>query len=317
MQTHSTRVELSEPLQPELAVGSDFVVKVRVWCPAGCDVSRIPIAVDGPDGLAVTIAPRSDHDPAEAGVAPGDDNLRDLALKAPAQVGEHVWTVRFPPHESDGVRHAECALPVCVRTTPHATSLAVWAVPSPVVMGERFRIKVGAKSAAGCELRTKKIAVYDQAGAVIAQASLQDAPWPGTSALYWTEVEVPAPSREGMSWFTVNFAAADIATPHEPSSSKFSVAIVRPPEHRLTVEVLEQDSKAPIEDAQVRLGAYRAVTDPSGRAEVAMPKGSYDLTVWKVGYEAPGKTVDVHEDASVRVEAAIVPPENPDAAWLM
>jgi hypothetical protein len=39
--------------------------------------------------------------------------------------------------------------------------------------------------------------------------------------------------------------------------------------------------------------------------------------VWKVGYEAPVRTVDVHEDASVQVEAVIVPPENPDAAWLM
>jgi hypothetical protein len=67
----------------------------------------------------------------------------------------------------------------------------------------------------------------------------------------------------------------------------------------------------------VRLGAYRAATDPSGRAEVAMPKGTYDLTVWKVGYEAPVHTVDVREDASVQVEAVIVPPENPDAAWLM
>jgi uncharacterized membrane protein len=120
-----------------------------------------------------------------------------------------------------------------------------------------------------------------------------------------------------MFWCAANFAASEVATPHERSSSKFSVAIVRPPEHRLTIEVFERDSKAPIEDAQVRLGAYRAATDPSGRAEVAMPKGTYDLTVWKVGYEAPVRTVDVREDASVQVAAVIVPPENPDAAWLM
>jgi hypothetical protein len=162
-----------------------------------------------------------------------------------------------------------------------------------------------------------KILISDQSDRLIAQGSLRDTPWPGTSALYWTEVEVPAPSREGMFWCTVSFAAADIDTPHERSSSKFSVAIVRPPEHRLTIEVLERDSKAPIEDAQVRLGAYRAATDPSGRAEVAMPKGTYDLAVWKVGYEAPIQTVDVREDVSVQVEAVVVPPENPDAAWLM
>jgi hypothetical protein len=184
-------------------------------------------------------------------------------------------------------------------------------------MGERFSIKVGAKSSAGCELNGKKVLVSDRSGAVIAQGSLQETPWPGTSALYWTDVEVPAPAQEGMFWCSVSFAAADIETPHEGASSKFSMAIVRPPEHRLTVEVFEKDTKAPIENAQVRLGAYRAATDLSGRAEVAMPKGTYDLTVWKVGYEAPGRTVDLHEDVSVQVEVAIVPPENPDAAWLM
>jgi uncharacterized membrane protein len=115
----------------------------------------------------------------------------------------------------------------------------------------------------------------------------------------------------------VNFAAADIETPHEQSSSKFSVVIVRPPEHRLTIEVLEKDSKAPIEDAQIRLGAYGAATDPSGRAQLALPKGTYDLTVWKVGYEAPGQIVDIHDDVSLQVEAVIVPPENPDAYWMM
>jgi hypothetical protein len=312
--THSTHVELSEPAPPELAVGSDLVLKIKVSCPAGCDLRAMPVTVTGPDGLAVPI--ESHCGPERIGEA-NEVTLRDITLKAPQQVGDHVWSVRFLPHQSEDVLHEECTLPVCVRTKPHGTSLAVWAVPSPVVMGERFCIKVGAKSSAGCELSGKNILISDQSGTVIAEARLRDTPWPGTSALYWTEVDVPAPSEEGMFWCWVNFAAADIEAPHEGASSKFSVAIVRPPEYRLTVEVFEQDTKAPIPDAQVRLGAYRAATDPSGRAQLAMPGGTYDLTVWKVGYEAPGRTLDIREDLSIRIEAAIVPPENPDAAWLM
>jgi hypothetical protein len=311
VRTHCTHLALNEPV-PELAVGSDFVLRVEVSCPEGCDLSGLPVMVTGPDGEVATVEPRSDQER-----APEQVTLRDIALEAPPEVGEHVWSVRFPAHERDGVRHEECTLPVRARTAPHTTSLAVWGVPSPVVMGERFSIRVGAKSSAACELKGKKILVSDPSGAVIARGCLQETPWPGTSALYWTDVEMPAPAQEGMLWCTVSFAAADVETPHERASSKFSVAIVRPPEHRLTVEVFEKDSKAPIRDAQVRLGAYRAATDPSGRAEVAMPKGTYDLTVWKVGYETPGQTVDVREDVSIQVEAVIVPPENPDAAWLM
>jgi hypothetical protein len=307
VRTHSTHLTLCEPV-PELAVGSDFVLQVEVSCPEGCDLSGLPVMATGPDGQMATVEPRSDQAP---------DTPRGIALTAPLEVGEHVWSVQFPAHERGGVRHEECTLPVCVRTAPHTTSLAVWGVPSPVVIGERFSIKVGAKSSAACELKGKKILVSDSSGAVIAQGCLQETPWPGTSALYWTDVEMPAPEQEGMFWCTVSFAAADVETPHDGASSKFSVVIVRPPEHRLTIEVFEKDSKAPIEDAQVRLGAYRAATDPSGRAEVAMPKGSYDLTVWKVGYETPGLTVDVRQDVSIQVEAVVVPPENPDAAWLM
>ena len=312
VQTHSTILELAEPAPAEVAVGSDLALQLKVSCPMGCDLSGVPVTVTGPDGQVMTIEPRAGHE-----LAPGEVSLRTIALNAPATVGEQAWSIRFPAHASEGVVHEQCMLPVSVRTMPHATSLAVWAIPSPVVMGERFSLKVGAKSSSGCALKGTKIVISDQGGTVLAQGSLQDAPWPGTSALYWTEVEVPAPEQEGMFWCTVSFAAADIETPHERSSAKFSVAIVRPPEHRLTIEVLEKDSKAPVEDAQVRLGAYGAATDTAGRAEVALPKGTYDLTVWKVGYEAPGKTVDIQDDVSVQVEAVIVPPENPDAYWMM
>ena len=312
VQTHSTNIELAEPAPPELAVGSELVLQVKVSCPAGCDLSGMPLTVTGPDGEVRTIKPRPGDDPVA-----GEAALRDIRLTAPQQVGEQLWSVRFPAHASESVLHEECMLPVCVRTKPHATSLAVWEIPSPVVMGERFSIKVGAKSSSGCELKGKEILVSDQSGTVLGRGSLQETPWPGTSALYWTEVEVPAPDQEGMFWCSVNFAAADIETPHEQSSSKFSMAIVRPPEHRLTIEVLEKDSKAPIEDAQIRLGAYGAATDPSGRAQLALPTGTYDLTVWKVGYEAPGQIVDIHDDVSLQVEAVVVPPENPDAYWMM
>jgi hypothetical protein len=305
-QTHSTTIALSEPAPSDVAVGSDFVLKLEVSCPAGCDLGGMPLSVTAPDGQVSTMAA---HDQ--------NGETREITLQAPMRVGEQTWSLRLGPHESAGILHAECTLPVCVMVKPHATSLAVWAVPSPVVMGERFTIKVGAKSSGGCALEGRKIVISDTTGAVIGEGSLGEVPWPGTGALYWTDVELPAPAQEGLFWCTVSFAADAIETPHEGAASRFSVAIVKPPEHRLTVKVLEKDTNAPIEDAQVRLGPYGAATDPSGQAEVAMPKGTFDLTVWKVGYETPIMTVDVQNDVTVQVEAVIVPPENPDAAWIM
>src|SRR5580693_8291872 len=95
--THSTNIELGEPVPPELAVGSDLVLQIKVSCPAGCDLGGMPVTVTGPDGLVAAAEAHSGHE-----TPPADATLRDITLKAPLQVGEHVWSVRFPPHQSEG-----------------------------------------------------------------------------------------------------------------------------------------------------------------------------------------------------------------------
>jgi hypothetical protein len=76
---------------------------------------------------------------------------------------------------------------------PHRTSLAVWDVPATAVAGERFVVKVGAKSSADCDLRRRHVGVCDAAGAVVASVELGNAPWPGSSALYFSLLSMPGP----------------------------------------------------------------------------------------------------------------------------
>ncbi len=198
---------------------------------------------------------------------------------------------------------------------PQTTSLAVWDIPSPVVMGQAFAIKAGAKSAGDFKLTGRTIEACDETGAVLAQGRLGDAPWPGTSALYWTELRLAAPDREGACLWSVRFAAADVELPHDGAASNFSVAVARPAEHRVTVKIREKDTANPVGDAEVRLGLYRATTDPAGTAAIAVPKGTYDLVVWKVGYDVPILSTEVAADCLVELEAAIVPEEDPEAIW--
>jgi len=305
--THATAIAVDEPT--EVAVGADFVLTVLVSCPAGCDLSGVPIEVTMPDGATTMVEPAAgDADSAAK---------RHIALRAPLQVGEHIWRLSCAAHESGGRHHDAGLLRVSVRTRPHETSLAVWSIPSPVVTGQPFTIKVGAKSAAECKLMDMRIAVCDEAGAVLASDVLGEKPWPGTSALYWSELTLVAPAEAGMFSWSVRFDATDLALPHHGASSRFSIAIVRPPEHRLTVKVVEQKTATPIENAQVRLGAYRVATGASGFAELMLPKGCYDLDVWKSGYEAPTTTIAIDADLAVEVVIAAVPEENPVAAWLM
>jgi hypothetical protein len=300
---HATGIEVIGPVPAEVAAGADFVLKVKVSCASGCELAGMPVKVAAADGMVV------------AGEI--DDEAADITLTAPRRAGETVWNVVCGPHRSADILHEEKSVPVPINIIPHATSLAVWAIPSPVVMGEKFAIKVGAKSSAGVALTGGTIEVCDEADVVVARGRLGATPLPGTSALYWGEITLLARVREGICVWSVKFAPTGLDLPHEPASSTFSVAIVRPPQHRLTIKVVEQMTAAPIANAQLRLGAFRAATDQSGLAEVDLPGGVYDLSVWKVGYEAPGRTVELNGNVSIEVEAFPLPEENPDAAWLM
>src|SRR5437773_3903439 len=116
------------------------------------------------------------------------------------------------------------------------TSLAVWDIPTPAA-GERFSIKVGAKSSAGCALGARRIEILD-GEAVVATGHLGDAPWPGTDALFWAEVKLQAPDKPGLVTLAVHFDAAELDEPHEGASAPFKVSVIAKPEHTLTVKVV-------------------------------------------------------------------------------
>jgi len=306
--THSTTIEVIEPAPPEIAAGAAVALKVKAWCPRGCDLTGMPIKIVAADGALV---------PSEFATEPGQDDIVEMKFEAPNRTGEHLWSVTFGPHEVAGIRHDEVTVPVQTGIIPHATSLAVWSVPSPVVTGERFVIAIGAKSSAGIAFAAEHVEIRDELGEVVAEGCLGEAPYPGSTALYWTTVEMAAPAREGLHTWSVEFEPREPDLPHKCGSTRFSVLVVRPPEHRLTIKVIEKGTSAPIADVQVRLGAYWAATDPLGLAEVDLPKGVYDLDIWKVGYEAPTGTVRLEENMLVEVEVLSVPEEDADAAWLM
>ena len=308
-ESHSTAIALSEPAPAEITAGSDVTVKVTVTCSAGCDLCGLPFTILGPgdDESACTLATCDS----------GSNESAEITLTAPCQTGPQTWRIAFAPHEADGIRHDGCSLALTINTIPHGTSLAVWDIPSPVLVGQPFTIKIGAKSAANSDLKGLDIAVHDASGAIAARGRLRETPFPGTAALYWDEVELTAPAEEGLNKWSVRFAAEGLALPHDGTGAEFSAMVSRPPEHRLTVKVVEQKSKEPIADVQVRLGPFRGTTDPAGIAEVMMPKGTYDLHVWKAAYEAPGRPVEIKGDLSIEVEAVFVPEEDPDNAWTM
>ena len=181
-----------------------------------------------------------------------------LTLQAPREVGEHVWSLVFATPDAAENAHDECVLPIAFATTPHETSVAVWDVPSPVAIDSRFTAKVGARCSAGCEMTGHAIEVRDQCGARVGGGTLGDTPWPGTSALRWTEIELTAPGAAGLAFWTIHVSREGLALAHSDASAAFSFKVEPRPEHRVTLRIVGEDTQAAIGGAEVRLGVYRA-----------------------------------------------------------
>src|SRR5205085_377420 len=151
--------------------------------------------------------------------------------------GEHAWTVRFPAHDGEDVRHEESSIPLCFKTIPHTFSVAVWDVPRAVPVARSFQVKVGVRCSSGCHLAGRIVRILDEEGGKAGEATLGDVPWPGTTALYWTAIELTAPDTEGVSTGSVAFADNETELPHVDVPAAFSFRVDRAPEHTVTVTV--------------------------------------------------------------------------------
>ena len=162
----------------------------------------------------------------------------------------------------------------------HATSIAVWGVPSPVAADGRFTVRVGVKCAAGCPLTGQPVAVRNEAGAGVGRGRLGAAPEPGTRALYRADLTLTAPAREGVHAWTVVFAAAgtdpapaDEATaresahgaPQEAEAPARESAHGTPPADEATAR-----ESAPAHEASTATFGFRTVRPPGHRVTVTV-----------------------------------------------
>ena len=185
---------------------------------------------------------------------------------------------------------------------PHAAELTVWDVPSATVAGERFRVMVGARCPAGCDLGGQAVGIFDQEGARVGTVKLGRDVWPGTEALYVAEVQASAPPAAGSHPWEVKTADWDTEVPHSAGSFPVTVRVVSPPDCVVTVRAVDRESQAPIRGARVVMHPYRAVTDESGIAQVRVAKGQYDILVSGARHMPVCTSVEVTADVATRAE---------------
>jgi hypothetical protein len=315
-------LDLFEALPSALDLGAPFSLTVALTTKARCDLAGAAYHVlQGNDVVATGILPptvrfdpdSNDHDPRN-GPVDTRDHVR-IALCAPREIGAFEWTLVLPEQEPDGIALAESALTFSFKTSVHKTSLAAWDVPSPVVAGEKFSVKVGAKCTACCALSGQQIELRDEGGSLLGAGRLGEAVWPGTEGLYWAELQAIAPHEEGLHQYSVAFPACDHALPHRAAAAALSFVTVAPGQHQVCIAIVERETRAPVAEAQVRLGFHRSATDAAGVARFMAPSGTHRLFVWKADFSAPEQVIEVDQDIDLVVEAEALLEPDPYERW--
>jgi hypothetical protein len=298
--THGQRTCAVEVSANEVDAGAELTVSAFVSCPHGCDLTGQTVSIRNADGAELASAELTAFD-GEAHV------MSALVLPAPLETGEHIYRAVLAAAEKDGVAHEETATAFSFVTKAHATSVNVWGLPSAIAAGERFALKVGVKCSAGCKLTGGPLRIFDHDGAQVGSASLLDDIWPGTTGLYFSEVEAHAPLKPGDYAWQVRTPASEQGVPHAAGSFTFTVKVVGPPDYEVTVAAFDSATQTPIDGAHVLMHPYRTSTDETGIAKIKVTRGRYKLFVSGFNYIPYAGNIDVAGDVTVKVELAVEP----------
>ena len=277
-----------------------MTLRGEVSCSPPCDLRGHTLLITDQDGADTCSIELAEFD--------GETNRTNaFVLMAPVAAGEHRWSALCPAVEKDGTSYIETSAPISFTVTPHTTYVVAWDIPSDIVVGERFRMKVGIKCSSGCDLANTAFAIHDHEGAQAAAGTLSDACWPGTAGLYIAEVELVAPASAGLYTWSVRRVQSGPGIPHAEGSVDFGVRAVGRPEYVVTIEAVEKVTRTPLSDARVVMHPYRAVADEHGVARIRTARGIYKLFVSQTNYITLGVPIDVAADMAVRVELDLEP----------
>jgi hypothetical protein len=292
--------------------GGELALRVKAATVPSCDLEGEIVELEDADGAVLASVPLGAFDEeAEANLT------EELRVEVPREPGEHQWSVRLAAHEGDEVSYDEATAPVAFTVRAHATSLVVWDVPTAVVPGEPFKLKVGVKCSSDCRQAHRRFTIVDERGEEVAASAVGAEVWPKSTALYFTELELSAPPGEGVARWEARCAGEDLAAEgqedvfsHASGSVAFDLRRVKAADFKVRVEAWDAEKKVPLKGARVVIHPYSAVTDEGGLAELKVARGHYRLFVAQTKYTTFGSPLEVAGDIDRRIELSLAPPPN-------
>jgi hypothetical protein len=296
---HAERTCAAEVSPSEVDAGADLTLKINVTSPDDFDLIGQRVSIRGADH----------NELASAELIETDDAVftAKISLRAPLAIGEQTWRAVLPAVEDDDTIFDEIAASFSFVVEAHIPRVQVWGMPSAIPACERFRMKVGIKCTSACNLAGCIVTVFDQGGVEAATGLLREAPSPGTTALYFTEIEATAPGSVGSHEWRAATPASESGVPHAAGELTFAIKVVGVPDYEITIEAFDQDKGTPIKGLHVMLYPYRALTGEDGIARMKVVRGSYKLYISGLNYIPYEDIVDATGDVTLRAPLALEP----------
>jgi hypothetical protein len=310
---HEVTLSFVETAPAEIDAGMDLALKVRVSCSSGCDLRGRMVRILAQGAVVKEMGVELTEFDGEA------TETAEFVVKAPAKPGEYTWTVVLPALESEteseselgsgneGAGHAQGSVAFGFTVKAHQLFISIWGIPSPVTTGAPFVVSVGVQCSARCSLGGLPFEIVDSNDERVAAGRLWPEALAQTRDLYWAEQELVAPMEEGLREWTARFIASDAKLPHEATARQFPFFAARPPDHVVTVEVVDKYLKTPLKNAFIFMDRRRASTNEQGIARVEVSAGRHELQVARDHYQPYEATVDVAGDTPVSAELVFDP----------
>jgi hypothetical protein len=285
--------------------GAVMMLRAEVSSSPQSDLRGHQLAIKDQSGADVGVLELTDFD----GEARSSGTLK---INAPFQTGEYVWSLFCPAHSTQDISYPEISADVSFVVRPHAIRVLAWDVPTAVVGGEAFKMKIGIKCSSECQLANEKLGIKDfqvlnHEGVEVATGEISGEVWPETTGLFFNEIELDAPSAEGLYNWTVTCSGANGSVAHAEGTATFGLRVVGQPEHLISVEAIDRATQAPLGGARIVLHPYATVSDERGIAQIRVAKGAYQLFVARTAYLTFGQPVEVAADMTIRAELDLEP----------
>jgi hypothetical protein len=291
---------------PELVLGrrgftqledcASLALIARVCCPQFCDLTGTTVLLQSSTGEEWEV---------ELVAFNGVENeTEEFTVRTGTSPGVYSWTATYLDATEGKPSHAETTSSVEVDYRPHAPSLAVWDIPTPVREGEKITLKVGAKCNNDCLLAGTVLSVRDEQDRPVVDVALGAEPWTGSKALYWAEAAFEAPTEMGVHTYRVY---SDSQGDHGAAQTSFSFFVVQKPSYTLSITLRDKETEAPIPSAYASLHPYTAITDETGLASIPAVAGEGKLNMGADGYESRQLDIAVTGDVALTLALTAKP----------